>query len=147
MAYELTQDEFIFSDDPARLDFAVIHHYLANESYWAVGRAREVVEKSFAHSLAFGIYRQNAQIGWARVVTDYATFAWLADVYVIAEWRGRGLAKSLMEFIIGHPELQNMRRWVLATRDAHGLYRQYGFHEMIYPERWMERPAPNAYPA
>jgi GNAT superfamily N-acetyltransferase len=147
MAYELAQDEFIFSDDAARLDFAVIHHYLSHESYWAIGRTRGTVEKSFAHSLPFGIYHDGEQIGWARVVTDYTTFAWLADVYVISEWRGRGLAKRLMEFIVGHPELQNMRRWALATRDAHELYRQYGFHEMIYPERWMERPAPNAYPA
>ena len=147
MAHEQQHGEFVISDDASRLDFAVIHHYLAHESYWAVGRTRETVEKSFAHSHPFGIYRGAEQVGWARVVTDYATFAWLADVYIIAAWRGRGLAKALMEFIIGHPELQNMRRWLLATKDAHGLYRQYGFDDLVYPERWLERPASNAYPA
>ena len=147
MPHEQTRNEFTISDDPARLDFAVIHHYLAHESYWAGGRTRETVEKSFAHSHCFGVYRGAQQVGWARVVTDYATFAWLADVYVLPQERGQGLSKWLMEFIIGHPELQNMRRWLLATKDAHGLYRQYGFHELVYPERWLERPAPDAYPA
>jgi GNAT superfamily N-acetyltransferase len=147
MAYELTQGAFTFSDDAARLDFAAIHHYLAHESYWAVGRSRETVEKSFARSHPFGVYEAGRQIGWARVVTDYTTFAWLADVYILPDYRRRGLSKQLMAFIIAHPELQKMRRWVLATKDAHELYRQYGFREMVYPERWMERPAPDAYPA
>ena len=147
MPHEQQRGAFTISDDPARLDFAVIHHYLAHESYWAQGRARATVEKSFTHSHPFGIYQQDRQIGWARVVTDYTTFAWLADVYVLPDYRGQGLSKWLMEFIVEHPELQTMRRWLLATKDAHGLYRQYGFREFVFPDRWLDRPAPDAYPA
>jgi GNAT superfamily N-acetyltransferase len=101
------------------------------------------VARSIENSLPFGIYQGDAQIGFARVVTDYATFAWIADVFVIKEARGKGLSKWLMEAILAHPDLQGFRRWVLSTKDAQGLYRQFGFAELKRPERWMERPDPN----
>ena len=143
MANEWHQREYTISDDRARLDIKVIHEFLSTESYWATGRSVEKVQRSIDNSLAFGVYRGEEQIGFARVVTDYATFAWLADVFVLDESRGRGLAKWLIEVIISHPQLQGFRRWVLATKDAHELYRQYGFRELHRPERWMERPDPN----
>jgi GNAT superfamily N-acetyltransferase len=143
MANEWHRGEYTISDDRARLDIKVIHKFLSAESYWATGRSVETVQRSIDNSLPFGVYRGEEQIGFARVVTDYATFAWLADVFVLDESRGRGLAKWLVEVIISHPQLQGFRRWVLATRDAHELYRQYGFRELHRPERWMERPDPN----
>ena len=121
---------------------ALIHNFLANESYWAVGRSVEVVKRSIDNSLCFGIYRNTQQVGFARVVTDFATFAWLADVFLLSEHRGQGLAKWLMEVILAHPELQGFRRWVLATKDAHSLYTRFGFIPLHRPERWMERPDP-----
>jgi len=131
------------STDRSRLDLELIHSYLSNESYWASGRSREVIERSIENSLPFGIYIQDKQVGFARIVTDYATFAWVADVFVLAEHRGRGLSKWLMEVIITHPRLQGFRRWVLSTKDAHGLYEKFGFISLHRPERWMERPDPN----
>jgi GNAT superfamily N-acetyltransferase len=142
MANEWQRDDYVISDDPARLDIATIHRFLSTESYWAQGRAIETVQLSVANSLPFGLYRGAKQIGFARVVTDYATFAWVADVFVVGEFRGRGLAKWLMEVILAHPQLQGFRRWVLATKDAHELYRRFGFRELRRPERWLERPDP-----
>jgi GNAT superfamily N-acetyltransferase len=135
--------DYSISSDGARLDLDLIHNYLSNESYWATGRSREVVERSIHNSLPFGIYHGNDQVGFARIVTDYATFAWVADVFVLPEYRGRGLSKWLMEVIITHPDLQGFRRWVLSTKDAHGLYERFGFIPLHRPERWMERPDPN----
>ncbi|HEY3027776.1 MAG TPA: GNAT family N-acetyltransferase [Pyrinomonadaceae bacterium] len=143
MANEWYRGEYTISDDRARLDIKVIQKFLSTESYWATGRSVEKVQRSIDNSLSFGVYRGDEQIGFARVVTDYATFAWLADVFVLDESRGRGLAKWLVEVIISHPQLQGFRRWVLATKDAHELYRRYGFRELHRPERWMERPDPN----
>ena len=143
MANEWHRGEYTISDDRARLDIKVIQKFLSTESYWATGRSVERVQRSVDNSLSFGVYRGDEQIGFARVVTDYATFAWLADVFVLEEYRGRGLSKWLVEVIISHPQLQGFRRWVLATKDAHELYRQYGFRELHRPERWMERPDPN----
>ena len=137
------RDEYSISTDRARLDLDVIHNYLSNEAYWASGRSRQVVARSIENSLPFGIYHGNDQVGFARIVTDYATFAWIADVFVLPEHRGRGLSKWLMEVIIAHPELQGFRRWVLSTKDAHGLYERFGFIPLHRPERWMERPDPN----
>jgi GNAT superfamily N-acetyltransferase len=137
------RDEYSISTDPARLDLDLIHHYLSHESYWATGRSREVVTRSIENSLPFGIYKGKDQVGFARIVTDYATFAWVADVFVLAEHRGRGLSKWLMEVIIAHPRLQGFRRWVLSTKDAHALYEKFGFIKLHRPERWMERPDPN----
>lgn len=135
--------DYLIDTDRARLNVELIHDFLANQSYWAIGRSREQVQRAIENSLCFGLYRTNTdpseQIGFARVVTDYATFAWLADVFVTGEHRGQGLAKWLMDVIVSHPQLQGFRRWLLATRDAHELYRRYGFSELNDPARWMER--------
>lgn len=135
--------DYLISTDRSRLDVELIHNFLSQTSYWAAGRARAVVERSIEHSLPFGIYKADDQVGFARVVTDYATFAWIADVFVLPEYRGQGLSKWLMEVILAHPKLQGFRRWVLATKDAHSLYERFGFIPLHRPERWMERPDPN----
>ena len=142
MANEWQRDDFVISDERARLDLEVVHKFLSTETYWASGRSLDTVKRSIDHSLPFGLYLGADLIGFARVVTDYATFAWIADVFVISQFRGRGLAKWLMEVVLSHPELQGFRRWVLATKDAHELYRRFGFRELHRPERWMERPDP-----
>lgn len=136
---ERQRDEFVISTDQQRLDIPFIYDFLSNRSYWATGRSREVVERSIANSLNFGVFRGNEQVGFARVVTDYAAFAWLADVFIIDAYRGSGLGSWLVEVINSHPDLQDFRRWVLATRDAHELYRRVGFSELREPDRWMER--------
>jgi GNAT superfamily N-acetyltransferase len=144
---EWHRDEYLISTDRADLDVSLIHDFLSTKTYWATGRKREVVQRSLENSLCFGLFRtdqnQKKQIGFARVVTDYATFAWVADVFILEEHRGKGLGTWLMDVIISHPELQGFRRWVLATKNAHGLYRRFGFRELHRPERWMERPDPN----
>ena len=142
MKDEWRRGEYVISTDRARLDTKLIHAFLSGSSYWAKDRPREVVERSIEHSLCFGLYRDERQAGFARVVTDYATFAWIADVFVVDEFRGRGLAKWLCEVMLAHPELQGFRRWALATKDAHELYRRMGFQELQRPERWMERRDP-----
>jgi len=139
------KDEFIISTDRNRLQIEAIHKFLSEESYWAQTRTREQTETAIKNSLPFGVYKGENQIGFARVVTDYATFAYLGDVYILEEFRGQGLSKWLMETIVGHPDLQGFRRWVLATKDAHTLYEKFGFHALVHPDRWMEKPAPNAY--
>ena len=136
--------EYIVSTDPSRLDMELIHRYLSTQAYWAIGRSRETVELAWQNSLPFGIYREKQQLGFARVVTDYATFAWLADVFVLPEHRGLGLSKLLLQDIFSHPELQGLRRWVLATRDAQELYRQFGFQQLSSSLGWMEKFNPNA---
>jgi GNAT superfamily N-acetyltransferase len=135
---EVWHDGYLISTDPARLDVDVIHGYLAR-SYWAAGRPRAVLERSLQQSLCFGLYHEGAQVGMARVVTDYATFAWLCDVFVLEAHRGRGLGVWLIATVVGHPDLQGLRRFLLATRDAHDLYRKHGFAPLAAPERWMER--------
>jgi len=139
MPQEWQRGEYVISTDKNRLDVLLIHDFLSRTSYWAQGRTLDVVKRSLENSLNFGLFQGNKQIGFARVVTDYATFAWLADVFILDEYRGRGLAKWLMEVINTHSRLQGLRRWVLATRDAHELYRQFGFSELSQPERYMER--------
>jgi len=134
--------EYVITTDRSRLDVALIHSFLSTQTYWAVGRSVDVVKRSIDNSLCFGLYKKAEQVGFARVVTDFATFAWLADVFVVQEHRGHGLAKWLMEVILAHPDLQAFRRWVLATKDAHSLYAQFGFIPLHRPERWMERPDP-----
>ncbi len=126
------------STDPNRLDVAAIHHFLSEKAYWAKGRPLETVRRSIEHSLCFGAYVEGRQVGFARVVTDYATFAWLADVFVLEAYRGRGVGKALMQAVQDHPDLRELRI-LLATRDAHGLYAQYGF-EPVPPDRYMQRP-------
>jgi GNAT superfamily N-acetyltransferase len=132
------------STDPGRLDRESIHAFL-RESYWAPGIPRDVVDRSIDNALCFGIYDGERQVGFARVVTDRSTFAYLADVFVLESHRGRGLSKWLMEVIRGHPELQGLRRWSLATRDAHGLYEQFGFRRPAHPDRLMEIVDPDVY--
>jgi len=139
---EWQRGEYIISTDNERLDLLVIHDFISNQSYWGQGRKIEIVRRSIDHSLNFGIYKDDQQIGFARVVTDYATFAWVADVFILEAHRGQGLSKWLMEVILDHPRLQGFRRWVLATKDAHELYRKFGFQDLKRPERWMERPDP-----
>jgi GNAT superfamily N-acetyltransferase len=138
--YELHRDAFTLSTDKARLNVPLIHDYLSQHAYWAQGRLLNTVRKSIEHSLCFGLYRDHEQVGFARVVTDYATFAWLCDVFVLEAARRHGLGKWLIESIVAHPELQGLRRFLLATRDAHELYRRYGgFENLRAPERWMEK--------
>ncbi len=137
--WERFKDEYVISTDPSRLDVSLIHTFLSQSSYWAQNRSLERVILSIENSLNFGLYHDERQIGFARIVTDYATFAWLADVFIIEDYRGHGLGKWLIETVVGHPALQVLRRWVLATRDAHGLYGQFGFVELRQPHSWMER--------
>ena len=141
---EWKRGDFTISTDRGRLDREAIQRFLA-DSYWARGIPREVVDRSIENALCFGIYEGERQVGFARVVTDYATFAYLADVFVLESHRSRGLSKWLMETILGHPELQGLRRWSLATRDAHGLYARYGFRQPANPDRWMEIVDPDVY--
>jgi len=130
--------EYAISTDKSRLDIEVIHGYL-DRSYWAAGRSPDTIRRSIENSVAFGVYKGERQVGFARVITDYATFGWIADVFILEEFQGQGLGKWLSETIVAHPELQGFRRWVLATKDAHDLYRKVGFAELNRPERWMER--------
>ncbi len=132
---EWIRDEYKVSTDPELLDVDVIQGYLSR-SYWAAERKREVIERSIENSLNFGVYHEGHQIGFARVVTDHATVYWLADVFILEEYRGRGLGKFLIESVTGHPELNGLLG-LLATRDAHGLYRQYGFSCPSDPQRMM----------
>jgi GNAT superfamily N-acetyltransferase len=138
MAQQWERGDFTISTDKSRLDMEVIHAFL-DSSYWAAGRPMEVVRRSIENSVAFGVYRGERQVGFARVITDYATFGWIADVFILEEFQGQGLGKWLTEIIVAHPELQGFRRWVLATKDAHELYKKVGFTGLVRPERWMER--------
>lgn len=129
--------ELEIDDARERIDLDVVHGYLTR-SYWAAGIPKELVARSVERSLVFGVYRATVQVGFARVVTDGATFAWLCDVFVLESERGHGLSKRLMECVTAHPELQGLRRFLLATRDAHGLYRRYGFEPLGDPTRYLE---------
>ena len=134
----MLSSEYDISCDQARLDVSLVHAFLG-ESYWAKGRSRETVERSIRNSLCFGVYAANKQIAFARVVTDRAVFAYLADVFVVPEFRGRGVSKLLMRAILAHPDLQTLRSFLLGTRDAHGLYSQFGFGPVREPGRLMAR--------
>ena len=137
--------EFAISTERNRLQIEAIHKFLIEESYWAKERSFRQTETAIKNSLPFGVYKGKNLIGFARVVTDYATFAYLGDVFILEEYRGKGLRLWLMETIVNHTDLQGLRRWVLATKDAHALYEKYGFTALKHPERWMEKAAPNAY--
>lgn len=139
-----SQDEFTITDAQEDLDMDTIHGFL-RESYWAKGVPRPIVERALANSLCFGLYQHSRQIGFGRAITDRTTFAYLADVFVLPEYRGRGLGKWLIACAQMHPELQGLRRWLLATRDAHGLYRQNGFGPLRKPEWFMEINVPDIY--
>jgi len=134
------RDGYVVSTEKSRLQVDFVHDLLSNHAYWALGRTREVMERAIQNSLCFGVYEGSRQVGFARVVTDYATFGWLCDVIILESQRGRGLGKWLVECVVAHPALAGIRRLLLATRDAHGLYREYGgFVPLPTPERWMER--------
>ena len=141
---EWTKDDFSISTDKARLNVAFIHDSLS-KTYWAANVPPDVVQRSIEGSLCFGIYHLNNQIGFARVITDEATFAYLCDVFIDEAYRGKGLSKWLMEMILAYPGLQGLRRFMLATRDAHELYRQYGFSELTFIDRWMHIHWPDVY--
>jgi GNAT superfamily N-acetyltransferase len=134
---EWHMDGYCVSTDRKRLDLKLIYEYLSGRSYWAKGRPLEIVRRSIENSLPFGLYEGEQQVGFARVVSDYGAFAWIADVFVLEPWRGRGLSKWLMGTIMSHPQLQGIQRWLLATQDAHELYRKFGFAELPEPSQFM----------
>jgi GNAT superfamily N-acetyltransferase len=141
MSREWRRGEYLISTDRSRLNLGIIHDFLST-SYWAVGVLDDVVRRLVENSLVFGVYRGEEQVGFARVVTDYATFAYLADVFVLEAHRGRGVGKWLIEVVLSHPDLRGLRRWLLATGDAHELYRKYGFAELARSEIFMEIHSP-----
>ena len=137
---------YTISADKALIDFEAVYQYLNGESYWAKGIPAERLEKAISNSICFGVYKDALQAGFARVVTDQATFAYICDVFILPGYRGNGLSKWLMQTIVEHPELQGLRRWSLATADAHGLYSQFGFTSLNKPENWMEKFKPYQQP-
>ena len=145
MTYEVRRGDYLVSDDRNILDIDAIHAFLSQQSYWANGISRERLETAVENSIPLGLFDGEKQIGFARAITDRATFAYLADVYVDEAYRGRGLSKLLLEAVLAHPELQHLRRWMLGTRDAHDLYRQFGFIPLEEPRRWMELADQEAY--
>ncbi len=137
MKRNFRKGQYLISSDKSKLNIKVIHNYLSN-SYWAKNRVLKVTKLTLKNSLCFGVYYRNDQIGFARVITDYATFAYLADVFILEDHRRKGLSKWLMGVILNYSELQNLRRWFLATRDAHTLYEKFGFTSIKEPEKLME---------
>jgi GNAT superfamily N-acetyltransferase len=138
MLHECRHAELTITTDPSRLDLDMVHGFLSRSSYWAAGISRELVIRALRHSMCFGAFEGAQQIGFARVISDCATFAYVCDVFVLESHRGRGVGKQLMAAIRSHPELQGLRLWVLFTRDAHELYRQFGFADARHPDRLME---------
>jgi N-acetylglutamate synthase-like GNAT family acetyltransferase len=141
---EWRRGDYLLSTDKAKIDVQVVHDFLS-QSYWAENIPLAAVKKSIGNSLCFAIYHHEKLIGFARAISDFATFAYLADVFILPEERGKGLSKWLMETIMGHPQLQDLRRFILATRDAHSLYAQFGFTPFDKPDRWMQRHDPDVY--
>ena len=141
--FEVKKDDLIISTDPERIDLDAVCDFLSR-AYWADKRTRSTIERSIRNSLVFGVYEGQRMAAMARVITDHATLAWLCDVFVHEDYRGRGIGKWLMESIMSHPELKGLRRWLLATRDAHGLYGRYGFTLLKNSENWMELFNPDA---
>lgn len=144
MIYQVRKDNFLISTDPKKLDLKKIHSYLTR-TYWSNGIPYKTIERAFKHSLCFGVYDQNELIGVARVISDFATYAYLCDVFIEEDYRGKALGKWLVNCIIEHPDLQGLRRWSLLTKDAHGLYKHVGFQEIKSPEKYMEIVVPNIY--
>lgn len=132
------RDEFVITTEKSKLDIDSIHEFLSQKAYWCLNIPRENVEMAIQNSLCFGVFREGRQVGFARVISDYSTIAYLGDVYVLEEYRGKGIAKWLLEVIMKHPNLQKLRRWILITKDAHGLYDQFGWYKIAMPENWME---------
>jgi GNAT superfamily N-acetyltransferase len=139
------QSDYTISSDRARMDIGVIHRYLSTQAYWCLHIPLETVRRSIEHSVCFGVFRGEEQVGFARVITDRATIAYLGDVFIIPEHRGKGLSRDLMGAIMAHPDLQGLRRWILLTQDAHGLYEQFGWVPVAHPGRYMERVNPDVY--
>jgi len=144
MSQEWIKKEYRISTNRSELDMEVIHGFLKT-AYWCEGIPLETLNRAIENSLSFGIYKKGAQVGFARVVTDFASYAYVCDVFVVEAERGKGISKWLMDVIVNHPELQGFRRWTLATRDAHGLYAQFGFRPLAVPDRFMERWDPDIY--
>ena len=145
MAYpDITNGAYSVTANRQQIDVDAVHAFLAR-CFWATGISRDVVARSIAHSLCFGLFDGKAQVGFARVVTDSSTYAYLCDVYVLEECRGKGLGKWMMEFVMEHPDLQGLRRFQLVTRDAHSLYSRFGFAPLVNPERHMEIFRPGLY--
>lgn len=142
--FQRTRDDYSISCDTSKLDLAVVHGFLST-SYWALGLPQHVLHRAIEGSLCFGLYLGDSQVGFARIITDKATFAYLCDVFVLEAFRGKGLGRWLMEAIISHPDLQGLRRFVLVTRDAHGLYEQFGFRPLARPDGYMECHRPDIY--
>ncbi len=136
MKNEFRKDDFVISTDKRKLNFKTIHHFLTN-CYWPNGISMKLVKKAARNSIGFGVYHKKEQIGYARVITDYVRFGYLADVFIIEQYRGKGLSKWLMKIILNHPELKNIHAWMLATKDAHGLYEKFGFKIIDEPKRYM----------
>lgn len=138
--HEISYENYTISTDIKRLDIPLVHDYLSRVSYWAQGRSRRTIHKSIENSLCFGVYQGDQQVGFARVVTDFATFSWICDVFILETHRGKGLGKQVINTIVTHPDLQNDNRFLLATRDAHELYQKYGgFETLPMPDKWMVR--------
>lgn len=143
--YASSKGEYSISTDKELLDLVLIHHFLSKESYWSKNIPLEIVQRSIENSLCFGVYTNQKMIGFGRVVSDFATFAYLGDVFILPGHRGKGLSKWLMETILQHPQLQGLRRFCLGTRDAHSLYERYGFKNLVRPENWLEIKHENIY--
>ena len=144
---EWRQGDYLVSDDSSKVSIDAVHRFLSEESNWSKRIPRAIVEKSVANSMCFALLKGDEQIGFARLITDRATIAYLGDVYVLKDHRGKGLSKWLMECVMSHPDLQNLRRWILVTGDAHGLYSRYGFDQLAAPDRYMEKHDPAVYAA
>ena len=139
------KNDYCISTDKAKLDIDSIHNFLSTQAYWCLNIPKDTVENAIEHSLCFGVYEKQQQIGFARIISDFSTIAYLGDVYIVRDYRGRGLSKWLMETIMAYPDLQGLRRWILLTGDAHQLYRQFGWTEIADPGKWMELHNKNAY--
>lgn len=141
----LYKDQFCISTDKSRLDIDAVHEFLSTKAYCCLNIRKAKVQDAIQNSMCFGVYLNEKQIGFARIISDFSTIAYLGDVYILEEYRGNGLSKWLMETIMNHPDLQGLRRWILLTGDAHGLYRQFGWTDIADPTKWMELHNKNVY--
>jgi GNAT superfamily N-acetyltransferase len=141
----IDNEEYLISTDRSKIDPEIVHRFLSQDSYWAQNIPMSTVQRSIAGALCYGVYVKDAQIGFARVITDFSTVGYLSDVFILKEYRGKGLSKWLVETILADPELQGFRRWILVTADAHTLYEKFGFETLSKPERWMEKYNPDVY--
>lgn len=139
------KEDFCISTEKEKLDIDSIHEFLSKKAYWSLNIPKEVVVRAIEHSLCFGVYHNQTQLGFARIISDFSTIAYLGDVYILEAYRGKGLSKWLVETIMAHPKLQGLRRWILLTGDAHGLYRQFGWTDIADPSKWMELHNKNVY--